>query len=88
MTLDNQDSAVAQLIAKCLTDETFKQQLVADPLAALTAAGFSDPANIQASAEFKNAMTSLVHSLNGEGELSDEMLDSVAGGVSNSGADF
>jgi hypothetical protein len=88
MTLDNQDSAVAQLIAKCLTDETFKQQLVADPLTTLTAAGFSDPANIQASAEFKNAMTSLVHSINGEGELSDLMLDSVAGGGRNSANDW
>jgi len=82
MTLENNDSAISQLIAKCLADETFKQQLVADPLATLTAAGFPDPSNVQASTEFKNAIITLTHSLSDEGELSDLLLESVAGGGS------
>ena len=80
MSLEKNDSPISQLIAKCLADETFKQQLVADPLAALAAAGFPDPANVQASTEFKNAIITLTHNLTGEGELDDLLLESVAGG--------
>ena len=88
MTLENNDSAISQLVAKCLADETFKQQLVADPLATLAAAGFPDPANVQASTEFKNAIITLTHSLSDEGELSELLLESVAGGGRNSANDF
>jgi hypothetical protein len=85
MSSEQQDSAIAQLVAKCLADETFKQQLIADPLAALAAAGFTDPANIRASADFQNAIAALTHSIAGDDELSDLALEAVAGGHASNG---
>ena len=91
MKSEQQDSVIAKLVSKCLADETFKQQLITDPVATLAAAGFPDPANIQASTEFKNAIIALTHSITGEGELCGLTLDAVAGGGhmgTNSGAAF
>jgi hypothetical protein len=88
MISEKQANVISQLVAKCLADEVFKQKLIVDPVATLEAAGFPDPSNIQASTEFKNAIIMLIHSITGEGELSDLMLDNVAGAGSNSGSDF
>jgi hypothetical protein len=85
MTSEAQKKIVSQLISKCMTDETFKNKLISDPIATLAAEGFSDQANIQDSTEFKNAIITLVHSINDEGELSDLKLDDVAAGHGSAG---
>jgi hypothetical protein len=87
MKVEQHDSAISELLTKCLVDETFKQQLITDPVATLAAAGFPDPANIQASTEFKRAIMLLVHSITHEGELSDLQLSLVAGGNARPSAD-
>jgi hypothetical protein len=35
MISETQANVISQLVAKCLTDENFKQQLIADPVATL-----------------------------------------------------
>jgi hypothetical protein len=88
MISETQASVISQLVAKCLADEVFKQKLIVDPVATLGAAGFPDPSNLQNSTEFKNAIIMLIHSITGEGELSDLILDEVAGAGKNSANDW
>ena len=46
MNQEQQDNAMSQIIAKCWADETFKQTLIADPKATLTAAGYPVPVHL------------------------------------------
>ena len=76
-----QDNAMSQIIANCWADETFKQTLIADPKATLTAAGYPVPVHLSINIiEDTNQSFTIVIPPNPE-LLSDEDLDNVAGGT-------
>lgn len=71
---------MSQVIAKCWADEAFKNQLLADPKATLLAEGitFADDVNVKAVADSAKEVHLLIPAK--PTDLSDEDLDSVAGG--------
>ena len=80
MNQEEQGKKMNQLIAKCWSDEGFKQKLLADPAAVLQAEGMALPAGLSVKA-LENTDTGfyLVIPAKPTG-LSDEDLDKVAGG--------
>jgi hypothetical protein len=84
MKQDQQENAMSQIVAKCWADETFKQQLIADPKATLAAAGYPVPEHISINVvENTNTYLTVVIPINPQ-TLSDQELDNVAGGQSTS----
>ena len=81
MNQEQQDNAMSQIIAKCWADDSFKQQLLADPMATLKAEGVELPEGFSIKAlENTTEVFHLVIPAKQTG-LSDEELDSVAGGT-------
>jgi len=80
MSQAEQSKQFQQIISKCWSDDSFKQQLLADPAAALKAAGVSVPAGVSVKA-LENT-DKLLHLLipAKPTDLSDADLDKVAGG--------
>jgi len=71
---------IQQIIAKCWSDESFKQKVLADPTAILKAEGVSLPEGVSvATLENTDKVLYLVIPAKPT-ELSDEDLDKVAGG--------
>lgn len=80
MNQEEQGKKISQLIAKCWSDENFKQKLLADPAATLKAEGVELPADLTVKAvENTNKVFHLVIPAKPT-DLSDEDLDMVAGG--------
>ncbi len=81
MNQEEQSKKIGQLIAKCWSDENFKQKLLTDPAATLKAEGVELPAGLSVKAM---ANTDKVFHLvipAKPTDLSDEDLDMVAGGA-------
>jgi hypothetical protein len=82
MNQEEQSKKIGQLIAKCWSDESFKQKLLADPAATLKAENVKLPAGLSLKAvENTDKVFYLVIPAKPT-DLSDEDLDKVAGGVS------
>lgn len=84
MTEKKQDQATAygKVIARAWRDPAFKQKLLADPHAALKDAGVSVAAGVTVTVVENTANhIHLVLPPKPTGELSDEALDKVAGGI-------
>jgi hypothetical protein len=83
-TIMNEDQAkkIQQLIARCWADDSFKQKLLNDPVATLTAEGVAPPAGITVKiVEDTDKNVHLVIPAK-PSELSDSDLDKVAAGFS------
>ncbi len=78
--------ALAPVIAKAWKDEKFKKDLISNPKAVLNrefGVQFPDNVNVKVVEEDANNLYIILPmKLPGEGELSDEQLESVAGGMS------
>ncbi|MGV2290483.1 NHLP leader peptide family RiPP precursor [Trinickia sp. YCB016] len=70
-----------KIIAKCWSDDVFKQTLLADPVATLKAEGVTLPAGITVKALENTEQTFHLVIPAKPTALSDEQLDSVAGGL-------
>jgi len=80
MNQEEQNKQMGQLIAKCWADEGFKAKLLADPAATLKAEGAEVPEGVEIKAvENTDTVFHLVIPVVPT-DLSDEDLDSVAGG--------
>lgn len=80
MNQEEQNKKIGQLIAKCWSDENFKQKLLADPMATLKAEGVELPDGLSlVAAENTDQVFHLVIPAKPT-DLSDEDLDNVAGG--------
>jgi hypothetical protein len=81
MNQEEQGRKISQLIAKCWTDESFKQKILADPAATLRAEGLEMPAGVSYVAhENTEKMVHLVIPAKPT-DLSDEDLRDVVAGV-------
>jgi hypothetical protein len=82
MTSDDLGKKISQLIARCWSDENFKRNFVADPLATLKAGGVDLEMPAGAGLKVVQDSESLVHFVlpARPTELSEEDLENVAGG--------
>src|SRR6476620_4138289 len=80
MAEDEQGKKISQLIAKCWSDESFKQKFMADPAATLKAEGITVPAGVSIKAVEDTETVFHFVIPPKPAELSDEELDKVAGG--------
>ena len=81
MSNEEQGKKMNQLIAKCWSDERFKQKLLSDPVATLKAEGVALPDGLSVKAlENTDKVFHLVIPAKPT-ELSDDDLDRVAGGT-------
>jgi len=81
MSQETQSKKMNQLIAKCWSDERFKQKLLADPAATLKAEGVTVPEGVSVTAlENTDKVFHLVVPAK-PADLSDDDLDKVAGGT-------
>jgi hypothetical protein len=79
---DQRAKEIGKIIAKCWSDEAFKQKLLADPAATLKAEGVTLPAGLKVQALENTAQTLHLVIPVRPSDLSDEQLESVAGGLS------
>ena len=79
---EERNRQMQQIIAKCWSEEAFKQKLVADPHATLAAEGVHIPTAVKITVLTNTADTNylVIPAKPDDVELSDEDLDGVAGG--------
>ena len=79
---EERNRQMQQIIAKCWSDEAFKEKLVADPHATLVAEGVEIPDGVYIDVLCNTADTFhfVIPAMPEDAELSDEALDEVAGG--------
>ena len=82
---EEQSRQMQQIIAKCWSDEAFKEKLVADPHAILAAEGVEIPegVNIKVLSNSAETFHFVIPAMPEGKELSDDELDGVAGGLGN-----
>ena len=80
---EEQGNPYGQLIAKAWTDEEFKARLLADPKAAMKEVGMDVPEGMEVEVveSTQEKAYLVIPAKPGPGELSDEDLDKVAGGI-------
>jgi hypothetical protein len=80
---EKQNRQMQQIIAKCWSDEAFKEKLVADPHATLAAEGVEIPegVNIDILNNTADTFHLVIPAMPDDAELSDEELDEMAGGI-------
>ena len=80
MSNEEQGKKMQQIIAKCWSDESFKQELLADPAATLKAEGVELPAGLTVKAVENTDKVFHLVIPSKPTDLSDDDLDGVAGG--------
>jgi hypothetical protein len=79
--MNDQGKEIGKIIAKCWSDEAFKQKLLADTVATLKAEGVTVPTGATVKALEDTEQTFHLIIPTKPTELSDEQLDGVAGGM-------
>ena len=81
-TPDEQRAAYGKVIAQAWSDDTYKSKLLADPATTLSEAGIQVPEDVTVKVTEQQAgeMHLMLPPKPAEGEINDEMLQSVAGG--------
>ena len=81
-TPDEQRAAYGKVIAQAWSDDTYKSKLLADPATTLSEAGIHVPEDVTVKVTEQQAgeMHLMLPPKPAEGEINDEMLQSVAGG--------
>jgi hypothetical protein len=85
MSQDPKENLVTRVITKAWEDDSFKKALLSDPKAAIArefGVEIGDEATLQVHEETADTVHLILPPRPQEGELSDEQLDSVAGGMS------
>ena len=83
MNQDEQTKKIGQILAKCWSDESFKQKLMADPMGTLKAEGATMPEGMSVKVvENNDKVVNLVIPAK-QTDLTDADLDKVAGGQGN-----
>lgn len=80
MDQEQQNKKMGQIIAKCWSDDSFKQRLLSDPSATLKAEGLELPAGLTVKALENTAQTFHLVIPAKPTDLSDDDLDNVTGG--------
>ena len=81
MNQEEQSKKISQILAKCWSDESFKQKLMADPVGTLTAEGANMPEGMAVHVtENTDKVVNLVIPVKPT-DLTDADLEKVAGGV-------
>src|SRR5436305_1928193 len=78
---DGEAKAYGRIVAKAWSDDAFKQRLLADPAAALQAEGLPVAAGVELRVVENTDKVAYLTLPAKPAELSDEMLDKVAGGI-------
>lgn len=78
--MNDQAKQYQQLIAKCWADEAFKNRLVANPMVVLKEEGIETPPGVDVSVHEDTESQMFIVIPNRPEELSDEDLESTAGG--------
>jgi hypothetical protein len=82
-TQEEQNRQMQQIIAKCWSDDSFKEKLIADPHTTLAAEGVEIPEGVKINVLSNTADTFhlVIPAMPEDMELSDEELDGVSGGA-------
>lgn len=83
MNQEEQSKKMGQLIAKCWSDDSFKQRLLSDPSVTLKAEGVELPAGLTVKALENTGKVFHLVIPSKPTDLSDDDLDTVAGGACN-----
>jgi len=79
--MNDQSKQYQQLIAKCWADESFKQRILADPAETLKAEGIEVPEGVRMQVVENTAQVFTLVIPARPTNLSDAMLETVAGGI-------
>ena len=80
--MDQTKDALQRVITKCWEDEAFKEQLLADPAATLRAQGVQIPEGmtVNVAVDSEDVRTLVIPAAPAPGRMTDEELESAAGG--------
>lgn len=78
---NEQAKKMGKIISQCWADEAFKQRFISDPAAVMKEAGLEAPGGVELKVVEDSEKVNYILLPQKPDELSDELLDGVAGGI-------